>query len=373
MDRCLALARRGAGRVSPNPLVGCVIVGPGGETLGEGWHARYGGPHAEANAIADAEARHGADALHEATLYVNLEPCAHWGKTPPCADLIIEKGIPRVVAGMQDPFPLVAGRGVDRLRAAGAEVTAGVREAACRRLNEAFTHHVETGRPLVVLKLAQTLDGFVATRTGDSRWVSSEASRARVHRWRSELDAVLVGATTALADDPALTVRHLDELPEGGRQPVRVVLDREGALPPTLRLFTDAHAALTLAVVADGARPAYEAALKLRGGRVLRLPAPDGRFELGPLLAALGRSGGAAGAPMQSVLVEAGPHLASALVEADLVDRLHVFVAPKLLGEGLPALRLTGPDRMAHARAFAEGAWETVGADALFTGHRRSF
>src|SRR5690606_20625136 len=177
-------------------------------------------------------------------MYVTLEPCSHNGKTPPCADLILGMAVPRVIVGMEDPNPVVAGRGIARLREGGTAVTVGVLEAACRRLNEAFVHHLATGRPLVTLKIAQTLDGRIATRSGDSRWVSGEAARARVHRWRAALDGVLVGSGTARADDPALTVRHV-----AGRQPVRVVLDREASLPPDLQLFTDEHAARTIAVV----------------------------------------------------------------------------------------------------------------------------
>ncbi len=366
MGRCLDLARRGAGHASPNPLVGCVIVAPDGTTLGEGWHAQYGGPHAEPNAIADALARWGGGALRGATLYVNLEPCAHWGKTPPCAPLVAGQGFRRVVVGMEDPFGQVAGRGLEMLRAAGVEVAVGVREGECRRLNEAFTHHVITGRPLVVLKVAQTLDGFAATPAGHSQWVTGEAARRRVHALRGELDAVLVGAGTARADNPALTVRHV-----AGRQPRRVVLDRAGQLPPSLQLFTDAWAAKTIAVVAPGAAPAYAAALRQKGGEVLEIPEKDGRLDLAALLDALGA--GRAGAPVQSLLVEAGPGLGRAFFEADLVDRFLAFVAPALLGGGLPAVSFAPPDRMDGARRWAAHTWETVGDDVLFTGYRRAF
>ena len=366
MQRCLDLARRGAGSVSPNPLVGCVLVDERGAVLGEGWHRQYGGPHAEVNAIADAELRHGADALRRATLYVNLEPCAHWGKTPPCADLIVEKGIPRVVVGMADPFPKVDGRGIEKLRAAGVEVTVGVEEAACRRLNEAFVHHVTTGRPLVCVKVAQTLDGFAATRTGSSRWVTGSEARARVHAMRAALDAVLVGSGTARTDDPALTVRHAE-----GRQPLRVVLDRTGTLPGTLHLFTDAFAAHTVAVVENGLVPSYRDALLRRGGRVLNVSSSDDSLDLPALLDALGR--GAAGRPVQSLLVEAGPRLAAALFKADLVDRFYCFVAPKLLGDGLPAVRFPAISEMVDARTWPAFTWETVGADVLFTGYRNTF
>ena len=367
MRRCLELAARGAGRVSPNPMVGSVLVGPDGELLGEGYHEVYGGLHAERNAVRDAEARHGAAALQEATLYVNLEPCSHFGKTPPCTDIILEKKIPRVVVGMIDPFPKVAGSGVERLRAHGVEVLTGVLEHACRRLNEAFVHHIRTGRPLVTLKIAQTLDGQVATHTGDSRWVSSEASRRLVHVWRAELDGVMVGRGTAEADDPALTVRVVE-----GRQPVRIVLDRPGSLSPDLRLFSDAFAAHTVAVVGERASPRYQRKLANAGGRLVRVPEREGRLDLGAVLDWLGREGGRDGLPMQSLLVEAGPGLASALLAGDLVDRLHLFIAPKLVGEGIPAFRLPGVDRMADALVFAESAWQPVGEDVLFTGYRRA-
>ena len=388
MDRALALAARGAGAVSPNPLVGAVLVAEDGETvLGEGWHGRYGGPHAEVWAIRDADRRaSGADAptgaasgargekgaadLTRATLVVTLEPCSHYGKTPPCADLAIARGIPRVVVAHEDPFPEVAGRGIARLRAAGADVTVGVRERKARRLNEAFLTHVRTGRPLVTLKWALTLDGQVATAEGDSRWITSGAARALVHRWRAEADAVLVGAGTARADDPALTVREWP-LAEGQRQPLRVVLDREGALPPTLALFTDEHAAETVAVVSPEAAPAYAGDLAARGGRVLRVPLAGGHVDLGALLDALG-AGHSLERPVQSVLVEPGPGLATAFLRGGLADRLFAFVAPKVVGAGVPIAGDLGTERMADALVFEESAWETVGPDALLRGYLRA-
>lgn len=366
MRRCLELAAQGAGAVSPNPMVGAVLVAPDGTLLGEGWHQAYGGPHAERHAVQDAEARHGAAALREATLYVNLEPCSHHGKTPPCADLILEKGIPRVVAGMVDPFPAVAGRGIERLRAHGVEVVTGVLEKACRRLNEAFVRHVRTGRPLVTLKMAQTLDGCVATAGGDARWVSGTAARQLVHTWRARMDGVLVASGTARADDPALTVRHVE-----GRQPVRVVLDRTGALPPTLQLFTDPFAAYTIAVTNERAEPAYAGALLAAGGRLLHVPETDGGLDLGAVLDRLGAEGGRDGLPLQSLLVEAGPRLATALFRQDLVDRFFLFVAPKLVGGGLSTLRSLGIEQMRDALTFVESDWEMVGEDLLFRGYRR--
>ncbi len=374
MRRCLALARRGAGAVSPNPLVGAGVVKKG-TCLGEGWHARYGGPHAERAALADAEARHGPEAARGATLYVNIEPCSHHGKQPPCADLLLERGIARVVVGMVDPFPQVRGRGIERLRAGGVEVAVGTCGAACRRLNEAFAHHVRPARPLVTLKIAQTLDGRVATRTGQSRWISGPASRRLVHRWRAEADGVLVGSGTARADDPALTVRHSAGARQAveGRPPSRLVLDRTGALPSGLQLFTDAFAARTVAVVGAGrGAPPYAERLEAAGGRVLHVPEAGGHLDLGALLDRLGADGGADGGPLQSLLVEAGPGLATALVRQDLVDRLLLFVAPRLIGTGTPALADLGIDTMEAAFTFAESRWEAVGRDLLFRGYRRA-
>ena len=368
MQRCLDLATRGAGHVSPNPLVGAVLVSPDGEVLGEGFHARWGTPHAEVAAVRDAEARGHGDRLREATLYVNLEPCSHHGKTPPCADLLLERGVPRVVVAHEDPFPEVAGRGLRRLREAGVDVTVGTLAAAARRLNEAFLRHVATGRPLVTLKWAQTLDGQVATASGDSRWVSSERSRALVHRWRAEADAVLVGAGTARADDPRLTVRHVD-----GRQPLRVVLDRTGTLPPSLQVFTDAHAGRTVAVVGEGARPGYAGAVEAAGGALLRAPVRQGHLDLGAVLDRLGAGEGLpdGARPVQSVLAETGPGLATALLRQDLADRLFVFIAPKVIGRGTPAVESLGAERMAAARMCTEATWEPLDPDVLFRGWLR--
>jgi len=376
MQRCLDLAARGAGHASPNPLVGAVLVSPDGEVLGEGWHRAWGGPHAEVEAVRDAEARGHAGRLAEATLYVSLEPCSHHGKTPPCTDLVLERRIPRVVVAHEDPFPEVAGRGLRRLRAAGVDVAVGVLAREARRLNEAFLRHVTTGRPLVTLKWAQTLDGQVATASGDSRWVSSEESRALVHRWRAEQDAVLVGAGTARADDPRLTVRHAwpgRQPGLEGRQPLRVVLDRVGALPSSLRLFTDGHAGRTVAVVGEAARPGYARALAAAGGRLLRVPERDGHLDLGVVLDRLGAGEGLPEGqrPVQSLLVEAGPGLATAFLQRDLADRLFVFVAPKVLGRGTPAVGDLGVSRMAEALTSAEAAWEPVGSDVLFRGYLR--
>jgi len=368
MDRCLSLAERGAGTVSPNPMVGAIVVDQDGNILGEGAHETFGGPHAEVAALRAAEDQHGADALRDATLYVNLEPCSHHGKTPPCTNLIVEKGVPHVVVGTVDPFPQAQGAGIRQLREQGVDVEIGVHEHACRRFNEAFFHHVDTGRPLVTLKVAQTLDGRIATCTGDSQWITGTEARTLVHRWRATLDGVLVGSGTARSDDPRLTVRHVD-----GRQPLRLVLDREGALPADRTLFTDEYVASTIAVVGEEAgRPAYADRVVGAGGHILRVPVtPDDHLDLHALLRRLGTDGGRDAEPIQSLMVEAGPGLATALLRHDLVDRLFCFVAPKVLGEGMPVIDDLGVTAMDNAVTFAEQEWERVDDDMLFRGYLR--
>lgn len=366
MQRCLKLAAKGQSRVSPNPKVGALLVGQDGDLLGEGFHVRFGGRHAESRAISDVERRHGSDVLRTATLYVNLEPCNHVGKTPRCVDLILKKGISRVVFGMTDPNSMAA-HGAARLRQQGVEVTGGVLESACKRINEAFAHHVATGRPLVTLKIAQTLDGRIAGVSGKSRWITGKKARTLVHKWRSENDGVLIGSGTALQDDPALTVRLTT-----GDQPHRYVLDRAGALPPSLQVFSDKHADHTTAIVGL-TEPPYARALAEAGGRILMIPGEkDGHLDLHAILDSLGRDRGHHNLPLLSLLVEAGPQLATALLRENLVDRLFVFVAPRILGSGLPSFHGFGVTELADALTFAAHSWDRVGEDVLFRGYRHA-
>lgn len=363
MARCLTLAARSQSRASPNPRVGAVIVDSSGQVLGEGWHQAYGEAHAEVNAIQDAVSKHPAKRLHKATLFVNLEPCSHHGQTSPCTKVITRYGIRRVVYGMSDPNPRAAG-GAAYLESAGVNVIGGVLRPQCWRLNEAFAHLLTTGRPLVSLKLAQSLDGCVATRTGDSQWISGQDARNRVHQWRAESDAVLTGAGTACADNPSLTVRHVQ-----GPQPQRIVIDMRGRLPWHLKMFTDPWADRTTAVVTEGSSPAYASALCARGGRILKFAAdPQGHLDLKALMCALGSQSDRR--PVQSMLVEAGPGLATALLKADLVDRLYAFIAPTVIGEGLRSVGNLGVGDLADARTFAEHTWEVVEPDILFCGYR---
>jgi diaminohydroxyphosphoribosylaminopyrimidine deaminase/5-amino-6-(5-phosphoribosylamino)uracil reductase len=300
MRRALELAARGRGAVEPNPMVGAVAVREG-VIVGEGWHQQFGGPHAEVFALSG-EAR-------GATLYVTLEPCCHQGKTPPCTKAVIAAGISRVVAAMLDPFPKVAGGGFVELRAAGIAVENGVCEAEARELNAPYLTLLEKGRPWVIAKWAMTLDGRIATRTGDSKWISNEGSRRKVHELRGRVDAIVVGSGTALADDPALTAR-----PPGPRVATRVVLDRRGRLPLTSQLVRTAREVPTLVVTeCDGA------AFREAGCEVLNA-------DLSGLMGELGRR------RCTNVLVEGGAGVLGAFFDAGLVDEVEAFVAPVVIG-----------------------------------------
>lgn len=314
MRRALQLAERGCGWTSPNPMVGAVIVRDG-HILAEGWHARYGELHAERVALANAE-----EAVRGATMYVTLEPCCHHGKQPPCTDAIIDSGITRVVVGSADPNPLVAGKGVAILRAAGIEVVENVLREECDALNEVFLHYIREKQPFVVMKAAMTLDGKIATRTGASRWVTGAAARAHGHSLRHRYRAIMVGSGTVLADDPLLTCRI-----ENGRDPLRIVCDSRLRTLLSARLVQTARETPTLIAtcVEDAARIApYENA----GCRVWSLPERDGHVDLVALMQRLGSEN------IDSVLIEGGGTLAWAALEAGIVQKVYSYIAPKLFG-----------------------------------------
>jgi diaminohydroxyphosphoribosylaminopyrimidine deaminase/5-amino-6-(5-phosphoribosylamino)uracil reductase len=315
MKRALELAKRGRGYVEPNPLVGAVVVSEG-RLVGEGWHQRYGQAHAEVHALAAA-----GDAARGATLYVTLEPCCHHGKTPPCTDAVLRAGIARVVAAMSDPFPQVAGKGAALLRAAGVPVELGLAEAEARRLNAPYLKLLSTGRPYVHAKWAMTLDGKIATRSGDSRWISNDASRRRVHVLRGRMDAILVGIGTALADDPLLTAR-----PPGPRTALRIVLDSRGRLPLTSQLVRTAREAPVLVVTSEAAAVQHQQELAALGCEVQVLPGEDGRPSVAALLDELGRR------RLTNLLVEGGGEVLGSFRDADAIDEVHVFIAPRLAG-----------------------------------------
>jgi diaminohydroxyphosphoribosylaminopyrimidine deaminase/5-amino-6-(5-phosphoribosylamino)uracil reductase len=339
-------AEKGLGRTSPNPAVGAVLV-KGGRVIARGHHAVAGGPHAELAAIRSLRtSAKGAD------LYTTLEPCDHWGKTPPCTQAILEAGVRRVFVGSRDPNPLVNGRGIARLRRAGVEVVTDVLPEACAALNAHWLRFIQSGRPYVTLKAAITLDGRIATRTGDSRWVTGEAARREVHLMRDRVDAVLVGAGTARADDPLLTTR----LPRG-RDPARVVLDTRLSLPRRLKLFHPRSSAPTL-VATTSARPARFGP----GVEVLRCRARRGQVDLADLLAKLGKRG------VTHLLVEGGAQVHAAFLAAGLVDRVVIYLAPKILGGGKAWLDGAGPSKMAEALQLEAVAVRRVGEDLAIEG-----
>jgi len=317
MARALELAERGRGLTSPNPMVGAVVVA--GETIvGEGFHERAGGPHAEVRALA------AADALgRDATLYVTLEPCSHHGRTPPCAPAVVAAGIRRVVVALVDPNPLVAGRGLAMLRAAGVEVLEGVLADAAERQNRAFVTAMRLGRPHVTLKAAMSLDGRIADLHGESKWITGAEARAVAHRLRRDSDAIVVGVGTALQDDPALTVRLEDPWP---REPYRVVLDTHARTPPDARLITAGTCARAIVMVGEDAGPARIAAIATSGATVIPVATRQGRIDLHAALSAL------TAREVRAVLVEGGGDVHGAFVDAGLVDRVAWFQAPRLLG-----------------------------------------
>jgi diaminohydroxyphosphoribosylaminopyrimidine deaminase / 5-amino-6-(5-phosphoribosylamino)uracil reductase len=359
-ERFMALAvrqaRRGEGRTRPNPPVGAVIV-RGDRVLARGYHARAGADHAEVDALSKVGRR-----ARGAEIFVTLEPCAHQGRTPPCVDAILRAGICRVVIGALDPNPLTDGQGVARLRQAGVEVVTGVLDDVCARLLDGFACLVRHGRPFVVLKLAATLDGRIATRTGHSRWITGEEARREVHRLRDRCDAILVGSGTVTADNPALTCR----IPRG-RDPLRVVLSGSLAFPADAQVVTaPASDSGPTALVATTRRaPAVRAeALRAKGAEVIRLESARGRVRIPALLEELGRRG------ILTVLVEGGSEVAAQFLDGGHVDRLLWFVAPKIVGgaQAVPAVAGRGVARMSDALVLEDLVVRRLGRDLLFDG-----
>lgn len=316
MKRALEIARLGAGGAEPNPLVGCVFV-KNQQLIGQGYHARYGGPHAEVEALRSLSDPAEATAC---TAYVTLEPCSHFGKTPPCAEALVAAGVSRVVVAMLDPFPEVAGRGLARLRQAGIEVEVDVLEAEARVLNAPYLKRLATGLPWVIAKWAMSLDGKIATSTGSSQWISGAASRADAHRVRGRLDAIIVGIGTVLADDPLLTAR-----PAGPRVPRRVIFDSQGKLPLGGRLANSLDQAPLCVVSSEQISAAQESAFRQRGIELWKTPGSAAE-QLEPTLRRLAAEGAT------NVLIEGGPGLLGQFAAAGLLDELQIYLAPKLLG-----------------------------------------
>ena len=356
MRSALALAQKGAGRVSPNPMVGALVV-RGKRVIGSGYHRIFGAAHAEVHALRRAGTRaRGAD------LYVTLEPCSHYGKTPPCVDQVIANGIKRVFIGQVDPNPLVSGRGIRRLRAAGIEVTTGVLRVECAALNEAFSKHVTTGLPLVTLKAAMTLDGKIATRTGDSRWISCTQSRRLVHRMRASADAVMVGIGTVKADDPRLNVRLGRQCT---RNPLRIVMDSRLRIDPACNLLQVGLAVGTLIVANTRAAAGAKAEmLRSRGAEVLGCRMKGRRIDLMHLMSILGKRG------ISHIMLEGGSTLIGAALRSRIVDRAMLFYAPKIFAgsDGLGMAAGRGPSEIAGCLQLTGMTVRPVGSDFLVEG-----
>lgn len=353
MRAALTLAARGLGRVWPNPAVGCVLVSPDQRVIARGWTQPGGRPHAETEALRRAGA-----AAKGATAYVSLEPCSHHGKTPPCAEALIAAGIARCVVAIEDADTRVQGRGLETLRAAGVAVTVGPLRAEAGELNAGFFSRITSGRPLVALKIASTLDGRIALASGESRWITGEAARVRVHLLRARHDAVLIGSGTALADDPELTCRLLG-LEE--RRPVRILLDRNLSLPLTAKLVVSAASHPTWMVVGPDVAVARGKAYRDAGVELIEgsLDA-KGRLDLTAVMAELGRRG------LTRILVEGGSRLTAALLAEDLVDRLLWFRSPGIIGgDGIPAAAPLSLASLTEMPRFQRIAVETLGEDLL--------
>lgn len=355
MKQALELAAQGLGRTSPNPAVGSVIVA-GDNIVGRGWHQAAGTPHAEVHALAQA-----GELARNATLYVTLEPCCHHGRTGPCTDAIIAAGVKRVVVAMTDPNPLVRGQGIQKLRRHGIEVREGVCAGAAAQLNEVFIKWIATGLPFCVSKTAMTLDGKIATHTGHSKWITSEPAREYVHGLRNLYDAILVGIGTVLADDPSLTTR----LPGGGRNPIRVVADSTGRIPLNAKLLCDREAPVIIAVGPEVPEEKL-AALQAKGAEVLKLPLTAGRgISLRHLFVELGRRN------ITSVLLEGGAEVNASALAENVVDKIHWFIAPKIIGgKTAPGpIGGVGLSDIGQAGVLEELQIKNVGRDILITAY----
>jgi diaminohydroxyphosphoribosylaminopyrimidine deaminase/5-amino-6-(5-phosphoribosylamino)uracil reductase len=357
MARALALASLGQGLVEPNPMVGCVIVRDG-EIVGEGFHERFGGAHAEVNALAAT-----GDRAAGATAYVTLEPCCHHGNTPPCTAALIRAGIARVVAAMEDPFPKVSGQGIKELSAAGITCDVGVRAADSRWLLAPYRKLIATGRPWLIAKWAMTLDGKLATRRGDSQWISSEASRAVVHQLRGRMDAVVVGSRTACMDNPLLTARPAD-LADRKRIATRVVIDSTASISLASRLVHTAADVPVLVAVGENASQDACNRLSAAGVQIFRCPGQSHAHRVGALLDEMGRR------RMTNVLVEGGGRLLGTLFDLHVVDEVHVFMAPKLIGGdgALSPVGGAGIERMSDSLKLSDITIEELEGDVYVHG-----
>lgn len=335
MKRALTLARKGIGKTSPNPAVGCVIV-KDGRIIGEGWHKKAGGPHAEVHALSMAGSM-----AADADVYVTLEPCCHTGKTPPCSEALIKAGVGRVIAGMKDPNPKVSGGGLEALANAGIRTYCGLLEEECRSINLAFIKHVTSGAPYVTYKCAMTLDGKIATSTGQSRWISCAGSRKIVHRLRADSDAIMVGVDTVIADDPLLTVRYVK-----GENPVRIIVDSGLRTPLDCAVLASSQVGSTIIATVETDPVIHESYLN-KGISLLLCSKLDGKVDLADMVMRIGKLG------IQSILLEGGSRLAGEFLKQGLIDECVFFYAPKVIGsDGYSPFAMTGITDMSSALPF---------------------
>ncbi len=352
MGIAIRLARKGIGKTSPNPMVGAVIVS-NGKIIGKGYHKRCGDHHAEINAIDSAKKK-----IKGSTFYITLEPCSHYGRTPPCVDALIQANPERVVVGSLDPNPEVNGKGVKVLISKGIKVDVGICESECRQLNEHYFKFVKTGMPYITVKYAQTLDGRIATKRGDSQWISSEESRRYVHYLRSINDGIMVGAGTVATDNPQLTVRHVK-----GKNPIRIIVDSKLRISIKSSVLTDDNTPLTLIAVTSGASDVKMSSVKKRGAEVLVVKKMrNGRVSLKDLLIKLGKR------EIISVLVEGGSEIITSLLKANLVDKMIIPIAPKIIGKGLEAIGDLNINKINNAVRFSSFKTMKKGDDIIFEG-----
>jgi len=359
MKMALDLAAKGLGYTSPNPMVGAVIV-KDNKVVGKGFHQAAGKAHAEVNAIDDAGI-----SADGATLYVTLEPCNHTGRTPPCTEKILAAGISRVVVAMEDPNPGVRGGGIAYLTSRGVNVTVGVCENEARQLNEIFIKYSKTKRPFAIIKCAATLDGRIATRTGDSRWVTGEASRNFVHQLRHAVDAIMVGIDTVVRDDPSLTTRLNKDLPDKGRDPVRVVLDTRLRIPKAAKLLRLDSDSDTLIITGPDVSGDQKAGIEKQGAKVIEAPVKDGMIDLGGLMDNLGALG------LTSLLIEGGSRVIASALAAGIADKIIFFYAPKILGgdDGVPICQGPGPALMDQSIPVKDVQVRRFGDDIMVEGY----
>jgi len=356
MKLALDLAKKGTRAVRTNPKVGAVVV-KNNKIIGRGFHKYFGGPHAEVYALRQAGAR-----AKGASLYISLEPCSHWGKTPPCSDAIIQSGIKQVIIGAKDPNPVNKGRGLKMFKKAGIKIKTGVLEKQAQQLNEVFMKYIKTGRPYVIIKAAQTIDGKIATKTGDSRWITEKKARQFSHKLRADVDAIMVGVETILKDDPLLTVRY-PEKPK--RQPVKVILDSSLRISPDAKIFSKSSPGK---VVLATTRKASKEKIKMllsKKIQIMQANIKDGRVDVDDVLIELGHMG------ISSVLVEGGGNIIASLLREKLADKAYFFIAPKIIGgkDAVTSVEGSGIAKIKDAIKLRNASVKNIGEDVLIEGY----